>query len=323
MTMAPNQRPSTSWPGYAPWAETVASCRKEFMAVARSFGLIPGILPPVARDDVGLLHAFCRRLDDAIDDEPDLETARATLRRWRDELHGHAERRPLIAAFVAGAKRAHLPLECADDLLEGMRSDLDLVRMADDEELLRYAYRVSSAVGLMLAPLLGVEGRAAEERIVDLGMALQLSNIVLGVADDAARGRVYLPATRLRAAGLDADDVLAAPASPRLQPVLRGLADLADRLYRSAEQGAIWVPLRYRHGVILLGRAYGALGRRAAEGRSAPAFPQALPLRTRLRLLTGLLPIAARPEVLGLRPPAPHDASLHRGLDPRWRGVHR
>jgi phytoene synthase len=314
--------PAPAWPGYGAWTETVLECRAEFVRVARSFWLVPEIIPPVARDDVSLLYCFCRRLDDAIDDEPDPDRARGELARFRDELHGRSPARPLVAAFVARSKRSGLPLGCADYLLEGMEIDLRTPRMADEGELLRYAYRVSSAVGLMLAPLLDVRDVRAHARIVDLGLALQISNVLLGVEDDARRGRVYLPESRLRAQGLRSGDVLAHPTGPRLAPVLRALADLAGDYYRSAEEGAAFLPLRYRHGIVLFGRLYGELGRRAAAGERAPVAPSGLPLRTKLGSLATLAALATRPVVMGIVPPRPHDRALHRALDPSWPGVH-
>jgi len=310
-----------TWSGYAPWTDTVLACRRELVHVARSFWLIPELIPLPARDDIALLYCFCRRLDDAVDEAPDPEHARAALERWRDELAGRVPPRPLIAAFLAGVPRTGLPLACAAHLLDGMALDLGVVRLADDDALVRYAYRVSAAVGLMLAPLLGVRGDAAEHRVVDLGLALQLSNILLGVHGDARRGRVYLPATRLAAAGLVAGDVLAAPGDPRLGPVLRGLASLADGYYRSAALGAAVVPLRYRHGVILLGRVYRELGWRAALGRAAPDAPAQLPQTIKVLRLAELFATAWHPRTLGLLAAPPHDAALHQALA-GWRGAH-
>ncbi len=314
------RNPGTRWPGYAPWAETVFDCRREFVRVARSFWLIPEIIPRVARDDVALLYCFCRQLDDAVDEASDAEQARTALGRWRGELSGEAPPRPLIAAFLAGVPRNGLPLECADHLLDGLESDLGVVRMADDGALLRYAYRVSSSVGLMLAPLLGVRGPKAEHRVVDLGIALQLSNILLGVRGDARRGRVYLPATRLAAAGLQADEVLRAPGDRRLLPVLQALAELADRYYRSAALGAALVPLRYRHGVLLLGRVYGGLGWQAALGGAAPDSPGQLPFMTKALHLAELVSTAWHPRTLGFAQAPPHDPALHRAIA-GWRGA--
>lgn len=317
LPMSPSLRTRTisvAWPGYEPWAETVSACRQEFVRVARSFWLIPELIPPVARDDVSLLYCLCRQLDDAVDEAPTADEARHQLACWKAELEGHAAPRPLIAAFLHGATRSGLPLRSVSHLLEGMAWDLELVRLADDDALMRYAYRVSSCVGMMLAPLLGVAGTEAGYRIVDLGQALQVSNILLGVEADAKRGRVYLPATRLAAAGLTAEDVLARPTDPRLRPVLQGLAELGDRYYASAQQGVATVPLRYRHGVLLLGRVYGELGRQAARQQGAPPTPKGLSAGARLQHLSTLAALGLHPQVLGLTTFPPHDPSLHRAL---------
>lgn len=310
-----------TWSGYAPWAETVRQSRREFEREARTFWLIPEIIPALARDDVALLYCVCRRLDDAVDEAPDTDHARAALMRWRDELAGRAEPRPLVAAFLAGVSRTRLPLECAASLLEGMESDLGVVRMQDDEALLRYAYRVSSAVGLMLTPVLGWRGREAEQRVVDLGLALQLSNILLGVRDDARRGRVYLPTTRLATAGLAPGDVLEHPEHRRLLPVLQEIAALADRYYESGTLGASHAPLRYRHGMLLFCRIYGELGWRAARGEPAPRSLAAIPFFLKAKRLAELCVTAWHPRTLGLLPPPPHDAELHRAIA-GWRGTH-
>lgn len=305
-------------PEHAPYADTVRACRDEFTRVARSFWLIPSLIEQPARDDISLLYCVCRRLDDDIDEAASREAARAALAAWRRELAGEAPR-PLVAAFLAGVSRNRLPLACLGHLLDGMEDDLGDVRIADDDALLRYAYRVSSAVGLMLAPLLGVRGEEAEQRVVDLGIGLQLTNVLLGVSGDAARGRVYLPATRLAAAGLAADDVLAERRD--LAPVLRGVAALADRYYASAVAGIACVPLRYRHGVVLLARAYGALGWRAVRGETAPGAPGQLPLATKLLRLGELALTGWHPRTLGFVAPPPHEPALHRALR-GWRGAH-
>lgn len=303
-----------AWPGYAPWAGTVAAAREEFDRTARSFGLIPGLIPPVDREDVALLYCFCRHLDDAVDDAASPAAARAALDAVEAESEGRAEPRPLIAAFRAGAARNGLPLGCIRHLLDGMRSDLGLVRIPDDDALIRYCYQVSAAVGQMLAPLLGIRHPEALTRAVDLGIGLQVSNILLGVRADAARGRVYLPATRLARAGLTAADVLGGASHERLQPALLGLARLGQAYYASAELAAWRTPLRYRHGILLLGRVYGGMGRAAASRADAPVTPDRLGLGVRLWRLIELAGLALNPRILGLRPEPPHDPALHAAI---------
>jgi len=303
-----------AWPGYAPWAGTVVAARREFERVALGFGLIPWLIPRPRREDVALLYGFCRRLDDEVDEAPSPAAARAALAAARAELAGSAPARPLIAAFRAMADHRALPVECTSHLLDGMAGDLGPVRVADDAELLRYAYRVSASVGQLLAPLLGIHDPAALVRAVDLGLGLQLSNILLGIAADAAKDRVYLPASRLAAHGLDHATVLADPRSPRLVPVKDGIAALAETLYRSAELGAARTPYRYRHGIILLGRVYGGMGRAAVRDPRAPTQPRQLRWPARIARLVEVLIRGFHPQVLGLAPPTPHDATLHAAI---------
>lgn len=302
-----------AWRGYEPWAETVLASRREFMHVTRGFWLVPEMIPLPERDDVALLYRVCRLLDDDIDDAGDGDRARAALARWRSELHGTAEPRPLVAAFLAGAMRRDLPMECVDRLLEGMEHDLGPVRIEDDAALLRYCYRVAAAVGLLLARLVGI-GRVADARVIDYAIALQISNVVFGVSGDARRDRVYLPATRLAAAGLHAEDVLAAPEDRRLLPVLRGLADLADAYYASALAGMSQFPLRYRHGVILFAHIYADLGRRAANGERIPNPRARMPVALAARHLAELVFAACDPRTMGLSSVPEHDAALHRAI---------
>src|SRR5690606_17658353 len=209
------------------------------------------------------------------------------------------------------------PLEL---LIAGVRSDLAPVRIPDDDALVRYCYQVSSTVGLMLCAALGV-APAGWDRAVDLGIALQLSDILADVADDAARGRVYLPASRLAREGLSPGDVLAGmdPDDPRLAAVRAGVAALADRYYASAREGMRWVPLRYRHGVMLLAEVWAAHGRARPAARRAGGFV-ALGVGAKAGALLRVAARALTPGVLGLRPPGPRDPALHRAL-PGWPGA--
>ncbi|MBK9067686.1 MAG: squalene/phytoene synthase family protein [Gemmatimonadetes bacterium] len=303
-----------AWPGYARWADTVAAAREEFDRTARAFGLIPGLIPPVDREDVALLYCFCRHLDDAVDEAPSPDAARAALDAIEAESVGRAEPRPLIAAFRAGAARSGLPLGCTRYLLDGMRSDLGLVRIPDDTAFLRYCYQVSAAVGQMLAPLLGIRDPVALTRAVDLGIGLQVSNILLGVRADAARDRVYLPATRLARHGLTPDDVLAGINHDRLRPMLLDLARLGEAYYASAELAAWRTPLRYRHGILLLGRVYSGMGRAAARRADAPSTPDRVGAGMRVWRLIELAAIALDPRILGLTEEPPHDPALHTAI---------
>jgi phytoene synthase len=300
------------WPGYAPWRTEVLESRRRLLAAARALCLLPEILPPVVRDDVALLHAFCRHLDDMVDEAPNLRAAADGLTRLGAELRGEAPARPLVAALLAGAPRMGVPAHAVHALLDGMRGDLGPVRMADDSDLVRYCYRVSASVGLLLCPVLGI-ARRGWPRAVDLGIGLQLTNIVLGVREDAGRDRVYLPRTRLARSGLTPEQVLRGEDAGRTRHVIRGLVAMADRYYRSADEGARDIPWRYRHGILVMSRVYGGMGRRAGQEGTHRAPAAASPAEKALRLAQ-VLAVSLTPRMLGLTPPPPHDAELHAAI---------
>jgi phytoene synthase len=299
------------WDGHAPWRDTLLQSRRALLAAARSLWLLPEILPPVVRDDVALLHAFCRHLDDTVDESRGAAEAAAGLSRLAAEVAGTVPRRPLLAALLAGAPRMELPEGAMLALIEGMRGDLARVRIADDDELIRYCYRVSSSVALMLCAVLRIPGRAWP-RAVDLGIALQLTNIVEGVGDDARRDRVYLPRARLGAAGASAEDVIAGSAGEAVARVVSGLVDLGDVYYASADEGARDIPWRYRHGVLVLSRVYGSIGwqarRRGLDPRTKQ--PRVHSAEKAFRLLQ-VAAVSLTPRMLGLTPPPAHDDRLH------------
>jgi len=136
------------------------------------------------------------------------------------------------------------------------------VRMADEAELLRYCYRAAGTVGLMMCRVLDAPEPAAAAHAVDLGIAMQLTNLCRDVAADARMGRRYLPASLV---GDIAPDALIEP-SPALQPTLRAavarLLTLAETYYASGEAGLPFLPVRARAGILVAGRVYRAIGHR-------------------------------------------------------------
>lgn len=323
MTYSPRHGPpAPHWPGYAAWAETVLQARDEFFRTARQFWLLPEILEPVVRDDVAVLHAFCRRLDDAVDEAPSRDAARAALHAFVEELEKRRPPRPLVAALLAARERAGFPPSAAQALIEGMTADLEPVRIPDDDALIQYCYRVSASVGLMLGAILRIDTPRAIPHAVDLAIALQLTNIVLGVGEDARRDRVYLPATRLAAHDLTSAMVLDRSADPdRLATVVTEIAALADRYYDSADEGVRDIPWRYRHGVLVLARFYRAAGHRAARrfGRS-DRRRGLLPWWERAARMLDVFLVSWEARMIGWDAPRPHDAGLHRAIA-GWAGA--
>jgi phytoene synthase len=283
---------------------------------ARTFHLASLLLPAAARADAAVVYAFCRLVDDTADLRVDAARAAAELDALAFEVRGLRPPRPLVAAVRGLALRRGLPLESVLELIEGVRGDLGPVRMADDAELLRYCYRVAGTVGLMMCAVLDVRSAEAAPHAVDLGVAMQLTNIARDVREDAARGRVYLPAARLRAAGVEPDDLARGRAEAAgVARAVAGVLELADRYYASADGGMRDIPARCRPAILVAARVYRAVGMRLrARGCDAMAGRVVVPWHG--RLLWGCRAALAflRPGILGLTGrPAP-DPVLHAPL---------
>jgi phytoene synthase len=315
------QAAAALWPEEARHAAAVLHARDTFRRKARSFWVASAFLSTPVRDDLALLYAFCRRVDDLADETSSATVASLGLDHLIDELQGRRRCTPLLAAVRDVLRRRELPLEHLLQLIEGVRSDLGFVRIADDDELLRYCYQVAGTVGLVLCGLFGArpEGRP---HAIDLGIAMQLTNIVRDVAEDAGRDRVYLPATRLRAEGIDPDDFRDGCADPaRVRRVLHQLLDLADRYYASADDGMRDLPVRSRPAVLVARRLYAGIGQRARRQPPAPLPGRVILTRgARVRGVVAALGQAFTPRMMGWGRVPPHDSALHRALE-WWSGV--
>lgn len=246
-----------------------ATARALLRAKGRTFWLASRLLPPRLRDEVAVLYAFCRVVDDAVDEAPSPAVAGEAALQLARELEGESPR-PEVAAFRALAAQRGLELRFARELLDGVRSDLGRVRIEDDAGLLRYAYLVAGTVGAMMERLLGATDERARAAAIELGIALQLTNICRDVREDAGRDRVYLPATRLRAAGLDPDLVARGEVEgERLAPVVREVLALADEHYRAARAGFAFLPWRARAAVAVAARLYRQIGVRLLARQGA------------------------------------------------------
>jgi phytoene synthase len=306
---------SELWPDYAEWTGVVLTSRAVLRRKGRSFWLAATFLPGRARDDLALVYAFCREVDDTVDECGDQATAAHRLQQLRAELLGQAPPRPLVAGFRAATTRLRIPLGAVLTLMDGVESDLIPARLEDDAALLRYCYQVGATVGLMMCAVLGVR-QSGWAHAVDLGVAMQLTNIVRDVAADARQGRVYLPAARLRAEGTSPEAILAGTADPAaVSRVLTALLDLADRYYASGDLGMRDIPWVYRPAMLTASRVYGAIGRRARRPRHNPLRGRVIvPGYLKLARVVQSLGACFRPALLDLGRHPPHDPTLHRAF---------
>lgn len=187
------------------------------------------------------LYAFCREVDDVADDESvAVEERRRRLAGWREDVRlacetGRAEM-PVNRELVPVIARYGLPFGHFDELLRGVEMDLDVRRYASYAEMELYCYRVASVVGLLSIEIFGYRDARCREYAVFLGKALQYTNILRDVGNDAARGRIYLPQEALRAHGVSEEDILAARYSESFEAVAAEMADRARGFYGEARR---------------------------------------------------------------------------------------
>jgi len=302
----------------------IAESRAVLARHARTFDLAGRFLGAERRDEAAVVYAFCRLVDDLVDEAREQAAGAAELTRVEAELRGQAPARPLVAVFVDLMAEYGVDLAVAHELIAGVRSDSGPVALADDAALLRYCYRVAGTVGLMMCGVLGVRDPAAAPFALDLGVAMQLTNICRDVAEDAGRGRVYLPASRLARLGTGPADLLdgAAP-TPALAAVVLDLLALADRHYASADAGMRYIPWRSRLAILVAARVYRAIGVVLRRRGGDPSLGRAV-VPGLAKLGWSALALARFVRTLlpgGLAPV--HDPALHRwlaglpGADPR------
>ena len=197
------------------------------------------VLPKAERDAMFAVYAFCRAVDDIADDiEGTTEERRAGLASWRADIDSlYAGGPPGKAALVATAvSQFGLAREDFHAVIDGMAMDIDAtIRAPDAATLDLYCDRVASAVGRLSVRIFGMSGSAATDLAHHLGRALQLTNILRDVDEDAEIGRLYLPREQLVAHGIDGDDPLKVAADARLDGVCRDVAALAHMHYAAAD----------------------------------------------------------------------------------------
>ncbi len=212
-------------------------CRRKAAESGSSFYYSFLFLPPERRRAITALYAFCREVDDVVDECPDLQLARTKLAWWRAELAGTYAGRPShpVTRSLADALRSFsLPQELLVEIIDGMEMDLSQARYADFKALHLYCYRVASVVGLLAAEIFGYEDRRTLKYAHDLGLAFQLTNIIRDVGEDARRGRIYLPLDELERFGVPAEDILHARYSDAFRRLMEFQIERAEQQYEQA-----------------------------------------------------------------------------------------
>ncbi len=256
------------------------------------------------REGLSQVYEFCRVVDDIVDERPagqaGTDHAREQLKEWSTEVarifkdpyvENVAPQTDLGKGLVSTRSHFEYPREAFDEIIAGVAMDLHKTRYADLEELRLYCYRVASCVGFLCIAIFGDQSEAARKYAEHLGLALQYTNILRDVAEDAMRGRIYLPQSLLERHGITETDIEESRYDHRFVAMAKDFADAAEREYRRA-----WEALRSANSRALLpaeimGRTYyQILGE--IRDRNYNVFTRRASLRRRDKLKVAAMAIA-------------------------------
>lgn len=295
-------------------ASTVETARLALKTHGRSFHFASHLLGVRHAARGARLYAFCRRLDDLADEAPDAQQARQALSAARFALNTGYSNDPVVTDFIDLAAETRLPLTPALQLVDGLEQDLGTVAVRSQAELVRYAYMAAGTVGLMMCAVLDTHDPHAAPHAIDLGIAMQLTNIARDIGEDARMGRRYVPGPWVD----DAEPAAIVTPSLQLQSKLKAatqrLLALAERYYASGEAGLHHLPPRARLAILVASRVYRAIGDdiaahdyRSWDRRAHVNGPR------KVRLALGAARTFFGTDQMKAVA-APHDADLHRSL---------
>lgn len=216
-----------------------AAITAQVRASGTSFFWAMRFLPRVKREAIFAVYAFCRAVDDVADGDLPPDGKRAELEAWRNEIDQLFEGRPsrvVTRALASPVTAFGLEKSAFLAIIDGMEMDAQgPIRAPSIDELNLYCDRVAGAVGLLCVRIFGLKGEAGGDLAVALGRALQLTNILRDLAEDAAIGRLYLPRELLESEGISTRNPQAVLAHPGLPAVARALAERARQCYARAQ----------------------------------------------------------------------------------------
>lgn len=290
------------------------SAQRTLAQKGRSFYWASHFLGTLHAERATRLYGFCRYIDDLADEATSIQTAKHELALVKDALSSGSSVDQVVADAIALMRECRIDPAIAIELIKGVESDLDSVRMNDDGELLRYCYRVAGTVGLMMCGVLDVKDAKAYAHAIDLGIAMQLTNICRDVQEDAENGRRYIPASL---SGHIEPSKLVNPAKdlqPKLQQSVKTLLDLADVYYRSGERGLVYLPVAARMGIWVASRVYREIGRKLWQ-RDYAYWHGRVKVSGRRKALVTVSTLAVQPlKPSYWQPMSRHHKSLHHPL---------
>ncbi len=212
-------------------------CKDKAASSGSSFYYSFLFLPPERRRAITALYAFCREVDDVVDEIEDQQVARTKLAWWRIEvgnLFAGKPQHPVTRALEPALAPFGITQVRLNEIIDGMQMDLDQSRYLDFPGLERYCYHVAGVVGLLAAGIFGYRNPQTLDYAKNLGLAFQLTNIIRDVGDDARRNRIYLPMDELKKFEVPASDILNARYSDNFTRLMQFQAARARTYYAAA-----------------------------------------------------------------------------------------
>jgi phytoene synthase len=250
----PQTRPFFSyWAGDAALRKAYKQAEKMTSRHSKSFYFASGLLPEEKRSAVRALYAFCRTVDDIVDESSETERE-AQLEYWRSmvETASFAQNDLVAAAWADTLTRYHIPRHYALQLIDGVARDLFQIRYQTFDELATYCYGVASTVGLMSMYIVGFDSNDAVPYAIKLGVALQMTNILRDVGEDYHNGRLYLPREELAFYGIQECDIAEGRVTDNWRQFMHFQLDRTRQLYEESWAG---VKMLEREGQLAIGAA--------------------------------------------------------------------
>jgi len=233
---------------------------KNYLSIyAKSFNWSGFFLPKKIYYKCSVLYDFCRTLDNIADQNKDLEIKKKELGQFRNKFEQKNQKDRVIKNMWDLMNEKNISKKIVEDLFDGINSDLKKeVKIETEKELLIYSYRVAGTVGLMMAKIFGVKKKESLQRAIDLGIAMQLTNIARDVVEDEKKNRVYLIQS--------SNDAFKS---------IKNIILKADSFYESSFEGIKDIPLNSRFSIIVARRVYRQIGKKILSKKDIESYREA------------------------------------------------
>ncbi len=243
-------------------------CQDKAVRSGSSFYYSFLFLPPQRRRAITALYAFCREVDDVVDECTDIGVARTKLAWWRQELarlYAGEPQHPVTRALAPAVRPFGIKHEYLAEIIDGMEMDLSQNRYPDFAALEQYCHRVAGVVGLLAASIFGYRDERTLAYAHTLGLAFQLTNIIRDVGEDSRKGRIYLPLSELQQFKVSAADILRARQTEDFARLMAFQIERAEGYYNAALEQLPLVDRKAQRPGLIMAAIYRALLREIAD----------------------------------------------------------